>query len=904
MAQQLGSLEKVLRLGEGRRLKRLASQAAYIGTLEPEFEELSDAELAGKTVEFRQRIENGEPVDELVFEAFAAVREAFKRTMGVRLFDVQQMGGIVLHEGDIAEMRTGEGKTFVAVQPLYLNALTGKSAHLVTVNDYLAKRDPEWTKPVWDALGMRASYIQNMMPFDERREAYQADVVYGTNSEFGFDYLRDNMAVSLDGLVQRGHDYAIVDEVDSILIDEARTPLIISGEPEVAAQVYYDFARIARGLEGYASKAGDPKGAGEESGADYEYDEKHKTVSPMHGAIEQVERALKIDNLYDPRNGQLVNHLNQALKAQSLYQRDVDYVVQDAEVKIVDEFTGRIMEGRRWSEGLHQAIEAKEGVSIQEEHVTLATITLQNYFRLYDTLAGMTGTAKTEEKEFVEIYDLHVVEIPTNVDVVRQDKNDMIFKTTEAKYNAVIGDIKERHEKGQPVLVGSISVEVSEHLSQLLERQGIPHNVLNAKQHEQEAAIIADAGQKGAVTIATNMAGRGVDIKLAEGVTDLGGLYVLGTERHEARRIDNQLRGRSGRQGDPGESRFYLSGKDELVRLFAGDRIYNIMERFKVPDDQPMEAKILSNQIENAQKKVEEQNFVARKNVLKYDDVLNKQRTVIYEQRRRVLEGEDLSEEVKLWIDEVIERTVAAYTQGEYPEEWDLDALCKAMQDLYATSDPITPDELSEEVGLDRAALVEEFQEDARDTYEEKEKALGLNPETEQPLLRDVERFVILQVVDVRWREHLENMDYLREGVHLRAMAQKDPLVEYTSEGHAMFEELNAAIREEVVMTLYHAEIEVEEAGDLQQAQAAQGLDGGGFAYEHDSLTGAQAIAAAGAGTMLGGDGASVTAGGIGSGGGSVATQQRVTSEREKNIGRNDPCWCGSGKKFKRCHGA
>jgi preprotein translocase subunit SecA len=906
MAQQLGSLEKVLRLGEGRRLKRLASQAAYIGTLEPEFEQLSDAELAGKTVEFRQRIENGEPVDELVFEAFAAVREAFKRTMGVRLFDVQQMGGIVLHEGDIAEMRTGEGKTFVAVQPLYLNALTGKSAHLVTVNDYLAKRDPEWTKPVWDALGMRASYIQNMMPFDERREAYQADVVYGTNSEFGFDYLRDNMAVSLDGLVQRGHDYAIVDEVDSILIDEARTPLIISGEPEVAAQVYYDFARIARGLEGYASKAGDPKGAGEESGADYEYDEKHKTVSPMHGAIEQVERALKIDNLYDPRNGQLVNHLNQALKAQSLYQRDVDYVVQDAEVKIVDEFTGRIMEGRRWSEGLHQAIEAKEGVSIQEEHVTLATITLQNYFRLYDTLAGMTGTAKTEEKEFVEIYDLHVVEIPTNVDVVRQDKNDMIFKTTEAKYNAVIGDIKERHEKGQPVLVGSISVEVSEHLSQLLERQGIPHNVLNAKQHEQEAAIIADAGQKGAVTIATNMAGRGVDIKLAEGVTDLGGLYVLGTERHEARRIDNQLRGRSGRQGDPGESRFYLSGKDELVRLFAGDRIYNIMERFKVPDDQPMEAKILSNQIENAQKKVEEQNFVARKNVLKYDDVLNKQRTVIYEQRRRVLEGEDLSEEVKLWIDEVIERTVAAYTQGEYPEEWDLDALCKAMQDLYATSDPITPDELSEEVGLDRAALVEEFQEDARDTYEEKEKALGLNPETEQPLLRDVERFVILQVVDVRWREHLENMDYLREGVHLRAMAQKDPLVEYTSEGHAMFEELNAAIREEVVMTLYHAEIEVEEAGDLQQAQAAQGLDGGGFAYEHDSLTGAQAIAAAGAGagTMLGGDGASVTAGGIGSGGGSVATQQRVTSEREKNIGRNDPCWCGSGKKFKRCHGA
>jgi preprotein translocase subunit SecA len=906
MAQQLGSFEKVLRLGEGRRLKRLAEQAAYIGTLEPEFEQLSDADLAAKTAEFRQRIENGEPVDELVFEAFAAVREAFKRSMGVRLFDVQLMGGIVLHEGDIAEMKTGEGKTFVAVQPLYLNALTGESAHLVTVNDYLAKRDPEWTKPAWDALGMRASFIQNMMPFAERQEAYAADVVYGTNSEFGFDYLRDNMAVSLEGVVQRGHDYAIVDEVDSILIDEARTPLIISGEPEVAAQTYYDFARVARTLEGYASKTGEPKNAAEDSGADFAYDEKHKTVSPMQGAIERFERALGIDNLYDPRNTQLVNHLNQALKAQSLFHRDVDYVVQDGEVKIVDEFTGRIMEGRRWSEGLHQAVEAKEGVRIQEEHVTLATITLQNYFRLYEKLAGMTGTAKTEEKEFVEIYDLHVVEIPTNVAVARDDRNDMIFKTKEAKYDAVIEDLKERYEKGQPVLVGTIDVAVSEHLSQLLQRQGIPHNVLNAKQHEKEAGIIAEAGRRGAVTIATNMAGRGVDIKLEEGVVELGGLYVLGTERHEARRIDNQLRGRSGRQGDPGESRFYLSGQDDLVRLFAGDRIYNIMERFKVPEDQPMEAKILSNQIENAQKKVEEQNFVARKNVLKYDDVLNKQRSVIYDQRRRVLEGEDLSDEVKLWIDEVIERTVAQYTEGDFDEEWDLEALCKAMEDIYATDEPITPEELREEVGIDREALVQEFQEDARETYEEKEKSLGLNPETERPLLRDVERFVILQVVDVRWREHLENMDYLREGVHLRSMAQKDPLVEYTSEGHAMFEELSAAIREEVVVTLFHAEIEVEEADQLQQAQAAQALDGGGFAYEHESLAGAQAIAAAGGGAaaMLGGDGASVsTAGGVGGGGGSVATQQRVRSERDK-IGRNDPCWCGSGKKYKRCHGA
>src|SRR5512133_2606410 len=716
MATQLGGFEKVLRVGEGRRLKQLKKQAAYIGTLEPDLEKLSDDELAGKTDEFKQRIENGEPLEELLFEAYAAVREAFKRTMSIRLFDVQLMGGIVLHEGDIAEMKTGEGKTFVAVQPLYLNALTGNSVHLVTVNDYLAKRDPDWTKPVWEALGMRASFIQNMMPFDERREAYAAEVVYGTNSEFGFDYLRDNMAVTLDGLVQRGHDFAIVDEVDSILIDEARTPLIISGEPETAAQVYYDFARVARGLDGYASKPGDPKGAAEEAGADFEFDEKHKTVSPMHGSIEAAERTLRIDNLYDPRTAQLVHHHNQALKAQALFQRDVDSVVQDGEVKIVDEFTGRIMEGRRWSEGLHQAVEAKEGVAIKEEHVTLATITLQNYFRLYEKLAGMTGTAKTEEKEFQEIYDLSVAEIPTNVPVVRDDADDFIYKTKEAKYDAAIEDIKERHEKGQPVLVGTISVEVSEHLSQLLTRQGISHNVLNAKQHEREAEIIIGAGEPGAVTIATNMAGRGVDIKLGEGVVDAGGLYVLATERHEARRIDNQLRGRSGRQGDPGESRFYLSGEDDLVRLFAGDRIKNIMNKFKIADDQPMEAKILSNQIEGAQKKVEEQNFVMRKNVLKYDDVMNSQRMVIYEQRRRVLEGEDLSGDVHEWIREVVERTIDQFLAAEYSEEWDLDALVQAMSTLYDTE--VTVDELREDLGeVTRESLVEEFQEGASESY-------------------------------------------------------------------------------------------------------------------------------------------------------------------------------------------
>jgi len=893
MAQQLGTFEKVLRFGEGRRLKRLAEQAAYVATLEPDFERLSDAELAAKTGEFRQRLDNGEPLEDLVFEAYAAVREAAKRALGQRIFDVQVMGGIVLHEGDIAEMKTGEGKTLVATQPLYLNALLGQGVHLVTVNDYLAQRDAGWMGPVYERLGMRAAYIENMMPFDARTAAYAADITYGTNSEFGFDYLRDNMAVSLEGIVQRSHVFAIVDEVDSILIDEARTPLIISGEPETAAKIYYDFARVVRGLEGYASKPGDPKDAAEQADADYEFDEKHKTVSPHRGAIEAVERALRIENLYDPTNGQLVNHLIQALKAQALFQRDVDYVVQDGEVKIVDEFTGRIMEGRRWSEGLHQAVEAKEGVAIQEEHVTLATITLQNYFRLYEKLAGMTGTAKTEEKEFVEIYGLSVVEIPTNVAVARADENDYIFKTKDAKWNAVVGDIAERYEKGQPVLVGTIAVETSEHLSERLKRKGIPHNVLNAKEHAREAEIIVGAGEKHAVTIATNMAGRGVDIKLGDGVVDLGGLYVLGTERHEARRIDNQLRGRSGRQGDPGESRFYLSGMDDLVRLFAGNRIYGVMERFKVPEDQPMEAGILSRQIENAQKKVEEQNFVARKNVLKYDDVMNKQRVVIYEQRRRVLEGQDLSDEVKLWIDEVVERTVDAFTAEEYSEEWDLDAVVRAMGDLYGTD--ITADELREDygTGIAREALVEDFQTDAQERYEAKQEEFGAE------LLRELERFVILNVVDTRWREHLENMDYLREGVHLRAMAQKDPLVEYTAEGHVMFEELNAAIREEVVLQLFHMQVTIEDAEALQQAQEAQAVNGSNLNYQHDSVAGAQAIgaAAAAAGELFGdGNGAGAPAG-------EPLAVQRVVSDREK-IGRNDPCWCGSGKKFKKCHGA
>src|SRR5438270_165193 len=729
MATQIGgTFEKALRFGEGRRMKRLQEQAAYITSIEPEFRKLSDADLLAKTAEFRQRLENGETLEELLFEAFACVREARLRESDQRMFDVQLMGGIVLHEGDVAEMKTGEGKTFVASLALYLNALEDRGVHLVTVNDYLAQRDAEWNRGVYERLGMTVAWIENMMSWADRKAAYDADITYGTNSEFGFDYLRDNMAVSLDGVVQRSHAYAIVDEVDSILIDEARTPLIISGEPETAAQIYYDFARVAKQLNGVPH---DPLQKGEHPDADYEYDEKHKTAAPTQKGVEKIERALRVENLYSPENSQLVNHLVQALKAESLYERDIDYVIEDDEVKIVDEFTGRIMEGRRWSEGLHQAIEAKEGVKIQEENVTLATITLQNYFRLYEKLGGMTGTAKTEEKEFVEIYGLHVVEIPTNVAVARDDKNDLIFKSKEGKFEAVIRDIKERHQKGQPVLVGTIAVETSEYLSELLKRQGVPHTVLNAKEHAREAEIIIDAGKRGAVTIATNMAGRGVDIKIDDEIRGLGGLYVLGTERHEARRIDNQLRGRSGRQGDPGETRFYLSGRDDLVRLFAGDRIHGIMERFKLPDDQPMEASILSRQIENAQKKVEEQNFVMRKNVLKYDDVMNRHRGRIYEQRREVLEGADMSEQMLEWIDEVIERVVTQFTAEEYAEEWDLDGLTKAMEALYGSS--ITVGELREEVELTREALIEEFTNDAHDEYRAKEEEIGPNPDTDQP---------------------------------------------------------------------------------------------------------------------------------------------------------------------------
>src|SRR6187399_1829445 len=852
-----GALAKaVFGSANDRYVRSLDKTVAHINALEPVLEGFSDEELQAQTAKFREQLAGGKTLDDVLPEAFATVREASRRVLGMRHFDVQMVGGMVLHRGEIAEMRTGEGKTLVATLATYLNAIEGKGVHVVTVNDYLARRDAEWMGKIHKFLGLTVGVIVPNLPEYERREAYACDITYGTNNEFGFDYLRDNMKHERTQQVHRPFNYAIVDEVDSILIDEARTPLIISGPTEDKSDLYLTLDTLVKTL---------PKEL-------YEADEKSKSVSLTEEGVEHVEQtliadgALATDNLYDVENTLVVHHLDQALRANVMFKRDTDYIVKEGKIIIIDEFTGRMMDGRRWSNGLHQAVEAKEGVKIEPENQTMATITFQNYFRMYPKLSGMTGTAATEAAEFWDIYKLNVVEIPTNVPVLRIDEDDEFYKNTADKFQAIAKAIGEKSKTGQPVLVGTVSIEKSELLSSYLDKEGVKHAVLNARFHEQEAHIVAQAGRMGAVTIATNMAGRGTDIQLGGNVEfriedelkDLedgpkrdaeierikaevaaerqqvlaaGGLFVLGTERHEARRIDNQLRGRSGRQGDPGETRFYLSGQDDLVRLFAGDRIFNIMARFKIPDDQPMEAKILSNQIENAQKKVEEQNFVMRKNVLKYDDVLNKQRTVIYEQRRRVLEGEDLSEEVRLWVDEVIERTVEAYTTGEFDEEWDLDALCKGMEDLYATEEPITPEELREEVGVDRAAIVEEFQEDARDTYAEKEQGLGLNPETQLPLLRDVERFVILQVVDTRWREHLENMDYLREGVHLRAMAQKDPLVEYTAEGHRMFEELNAEIREEVVRTLFHAEIEVEEADQLQQAQAAQALNDDGFAY-------------------------------------------------------------------------
>jgi preprotein translocase subunit SecA len=953
-------------MGEARQFREYEKRVESINRVEPEMELLDDDELRSEADRLRERARNGEPLDDLIPEAFALTREAARRTIGQRHFDVQLIGGMVLHDGAIAEMKTGEGKTLTATMPIFLNTLAGNAVHLVTVNDYLARRDAEWMGPIYRALGVSVGAIQEMDRPDDRKAIYECDVTYGTNSEFGFDYLRDNMASSLENCVQRGHEFAIVDEVDNILIDEARTPLIISGQPEQAAETYYTFARLARQLKGEETKPklkslGESKDTSEAE-YDYEYDEKHKTVAPTERGVHRAEEFLGVDNLYVSEHGTLVNHLIQALKAESLYKRDREYAVIDGQVMIVDEFTGRILEGRRWSEGLHQAIEAKEGVAIRAENQTLATITLQNYFRLYEKLSGMTGTALTEATEFMKIYGMPVVDIPTHRPMIRADHNDQIYKTKPGKWKAVASEIAERHERGQPILVGTVSVEVSEMLSGELKRRGVEHVVLNAKpEHAQrEGETIAQAGRVGAVTIATNMAGRGVDIMLGgnpeglakgelrkrgigpgdegyeeaframveeleprcaeegEQVVELGGLYICGTERHESRRIDNQLRGRSGRQGDPGESRFYLSAEDDLIRLFAGDRIYKILDRLGPVDEEgeeyPLEAKMLTRTVENAQKKVEQQNFLIRKRVLEYDDVLNEQRRVVYEYRRQILEGRDISDAAREELGGVIERVVEEYTPGEVFEDWDLAELQVQLEQLWPLG--ITLAELGQDEASDREAIVELLREDALAAYERREEEFG------SELMRYLERQILLQIIDTRWREHLYEMDYLREGIHLRGFAQVDPLVAYKNEGFTMFRELMHAIWREYARLIFHVQVEVSPAQAEQMLRPAERPSdvsySGGTLEQPSALTQAGQAAAAGAPGVATATGATAAAPGVdagappaapagagagGDGRGDPVTGTRVKDEREK-IGRNDPCWCGSGKKYKKCHGA
>jgi preprotein translocase subunit SecA len=1018
-------LERALNLGEGKKFKEYEKRVALISAFEPELEHDSDAELRARMDELRARAREGDSLDALLPECFALVRETGKRTMGMRHFDVQMIGAMALHEGCIAEMKTGEGKTLTATLAVVLNSLAvrelaptvhangasgdasdgvgasdasgasggvgasdasggvaangasqlaagadvaangaaanggahthaSRGVHVVTVNDYLARRDAEWMKPIYDALGVSVGILQNMQSYEDKHRAYACDVVYATNSELGFDYLRDNMAKDLAEKVQRGHYFAVVDEVDNILIDEARTPLIISGAPEQAADLYVQFARLAPRMKPGKTPEGMDQRSKKEFVADfdYEFDEKHKTVSATEQGVTKAERFLGIDHLYRAENGHLVNHLIQALRAESLYKRDVDYAVIDDEVKIVDEFTGRILEGRRWSEGLHQAVEAKEGVRIQEENQTLATITYQNYFRLYDKLAGMTGTALTEAPEFMKIYQLPVVQIPTNVPMIRADCNDQVYKTKEGKWSALAREIAERHQNGQPVLVGTISVEVSELLGERLKRMGIKHTVLNAKPEHaaREAETVAEAGQPGAVTIATNMAGRGVDIKLGgnpehlarlelakeglqadsdeyqqrflellpgveervvadrERVMAAGGLYICGTERHESRRIDNQLRGRSGRQGDPGESRFFLSAEDDLVRLFAGDRIYRILDKLGGVDDEgneePIEAGMLSKQIEKAQKKVEEQNFLIRKRVLEYDDVMNEQRRVIYAYRDQVLEGQAMGEQARQEIGRVIERTVDDYTEGDYLENWDLDGLRTALAQFFPID--LDPGDVGPE-GVDRGMLGERVLQAALERYDARETELG------EELMGQLERYLLLQIIDERWREHLYDMDYLREGIGLRGIAQMDPLVAYKNEAYDLFGDLINSVWADYARMIFNVQVVVEGpgagAGPPAPAFAAAGnaTRPGRVSYSGGSApmgAGAMAAAAAAAGAAGGaGAGQGYADGEEAQGEGPVAVQQRVV-DTEHQVGRNDPCWCGSGKKFKKCHGA
>jgi len=887
----VGLLDKILRAGEGRAVKELAKIAASVNQFESKISALTDEQLRNQTDIFKERIAKGESLDSLLPEAFATVREAAKRTLGQRHYDVQLMGGAALHRGNIAEMRTGEGKTLVSTLPAYLNALSGKGVHVVTVNDYLAERDSEWMGRVHRFLGLKVGVILASMTPAERRIAYQADITYGTNNEFGFDYLRDNMAWSLEDCVQREHNFAIVDEVDSILIDEARTPLIISGPADKATKWYVEFANIVNKLN---------------KDQHYEVDEKKRTVGILEEGVTRVEEFLGIENLYESVNTPMIGYLNNAIRAKELFKRDKDYVVMSGELLIVDEHTGRMLAGRRYSEGLHQALEAKERIEIKDENQTLATITLQNYFRLYNKLGGMTGTAMTEASEFMQIYKLGVIPIPTNKSMQRIDQSDLIYKSEAGKFVAVAQDIVERHRKGQPVLVGTVSVEKSEELSSILKRNGVPHEVLNAKQHEREAAIIARAGAIGAVTVATNMAGRGTDIMLGgnpefmadfelqrqglnpaetpekyeaawpaeiakqkaavaqehEKVVALGGLYVLGTERHESRRIDNQLRGRSGRQGDPGESRFYLSLQDELMRRFNSGLVERFLTAAGMPEDAPLESKIVSNAIKSAQTQVESLNFEMRKNVLKYDDVMNKQREVVYSERREVLEGADIKELVHTFLEETIEAYVTSATATGFAEDWDLNTLWVALKALYPIS--FTVQELAAEVGgingLDDEFLLDRILADANAAYEKREA--DLTP----TVMRELERKILLSVLDRKWREHLYEMDYLQEGIGLRAMAQRDPLVEYQREGYDLFAAMMDAIKEELVGFIFNVEVQVE--GDQV---GAKGLT--------PTPTPAPVLKY------------------------SAAEVEPGEGGNNGDTSRNAPCPCGSGKKYKRCHG-
>lgn len=837
-------IKKIFGDPNAKELNNIQPLVEKINALEPEMEKLSSANLQAKTQEFKLRLQKGETLDQLLPEAFAVVREAAKRVTGMRHYDVQLIGGVVLHRGKIAEMRTGEGKTLVATLPVYLNALTGKGVHVVTVNDYLARRDSEDMGRIYRFLGLSVGLIVHDMDFPDRKAAYRADITYGTNNEFGFDYLRDNMVVDMDQMVQRELHYCIVDEVDSILVDEARTPLIISGPGEKSADLYKVIAHIVSNMK---------------EGEDYTVDEKQKQVAPTEVGIAKAEKMLGVDNLYDTEHGvDFSHHIMCAIKAKALMIRDRDYVVKDGEVIIVDEFTGRLMYGRRFSEGLHQAIEAKEGVQVQRESQTLATITFQNYFRMYEKLAGMTGTAKTEEQEFQKIYGLDVIVIPTNKPMIRTDFPDVIYKTRAAKYRAVVKEIVELHKAGRPVLVGTTSITQSEELSSMLKKQGVPHNVLNAKYHEKEALIVADAGQPGQVTIATNMAGRGTDIVLGEGVAALGGLHILGTERHESRRIDNQLRGRCARQGDPGSSRFYLSLEDDLMRLFGSDNIKGMMDKLGMDEDEPIENKLVTRSIENAQKKVEERNFNIRKQVLQYDDVMNQQREVIYKERRKVLEQADLRETVMEFTHKTVDRALTMYCPPEaYSEDWDLKNLVKYCEEFFAPFGELKEENLAD---LSREELDEYLHKLADDIYAQREA--DISPE----IMRELENLVMLKVVDNHWMEHLDAMDMLREGVGLRAYGQKDPLVEYKFEAFDMFEAMIEAIEDDVVKYMYRVNV-------VTQPEAAQ-------SHLENARTNNPTLDSP-----------------EGEGG-----QQPIVNEGPE-IGRNDPCPCGSGKKYKNCCG-